>query len=54
MDFCIGFRFHLSYMNATLACRTQHVLDFPPKYLHHSYHKSTASEHRSKELSWRF
>lgn len=32
MDFCIGFRFHLSYVNAELVCRTQQALDFPSKY----------------------
>lgn len=54
MDFCIGFRFHLSYMDPALVYRTQHALDFPSKYLHCEYHNSTVSEHHSKELSWRF
>lgn len=54
MDFCIGFRFHLSYVNTALVGRTQHALDFPSKYLNHGYHNGTVSEHRSKELSWRF
>lgn len=54
MDFCIGFRFHLSYVSTELVCRTQHALDFPSKYLDHEYQNSTVSEHCNKELSWRF